>query len=145
MGRNTVGVIIACIVVIAGAFYMFTRQTEEQFPKASQATPAPIPSLPSIPEATPSAKDAREIQLDTGNYYFKPSALKLKKGVTVTITVTNAGIHTFTIDELGINEPLRGSSTSFQVTPTKIGTFTFYCAVPGHRERGQVGTLVVEE
>jgi len=26
----------------------------------------------------------------------------------------------------------------------KEGTFEFYCAVPGHREAGQVGTLLVE-
>jgi uncharacterized cupredoxin-like copper-binding protein len=28
--------------------------------------------------------------------------------------------------------------------PTQTGTYTFYCAVPGHRAAGMVGTLTVE-
>jgi uncharacterized cupredoxin-like copper-binding protein len=29
-------------------------------------------------------------------------------------------------------------------TPTTTGTYSFYCGVPGHREAGMVGTLIVE-
>ncbi len=29
-------------------------------------------------------------------------------------------------------------------TPTKPATYTFYCAVPGHKEAGMKGTLIVE-
>ena len=28
-------------------------------------------------------------------------------------------------------------------TPTTPGTYTFYCHIPGHREAGMVGTLIV--
>jgi uncharacterized cupredoxin-like copper-binding protein len=36
-----------------------------------------------------------------------------------------------------------GASVSF--VPTKPGTFEFFCAVPGHKEAGMVGTLIVRE
>lgn len=37
-----------------------------------------------------------------------------------------------------------GSSASLQFTPTKPGTYEFFCTVPGHREAGMIGTLVVK-
>ena len=52
--------------------------------------------------------------------------------------------HSFDIDELGLHVPMIQNQNSlglFKVA--KSGTYTFYCAVPGHRESGMVGTLVV--
>jgi uncharacterized cupredoxin-like copper-binding protein len=40
---------------------------------------------------------------------------------------------------------LAGMTVSVTFTPTKPGTYEFYCAVAGHKEAGMVGTLVVRE
>jgi uncharacterized cupredoxin-like copper-binding protein len=36
-----------------------------------------------------------------------------------------------------------GASNHLSFTPTKPGNYQFYCTVPGHKEAGMVGTLVV--
>jgi uncharacterized cupredoxin-like copper-binding protein len=36
-----------------------------------------------------------------------------------------------------------GTSNTAEFTPTKPGTYEFFCTVPGHKEAGMVGTLVV--
>ncbi|MBI3361491.1 MAG: cupredoxin domain-containing protein [Chloroflexi bacterium] len=37
-----------------------------------------------------------------------------------------------------------GQSAALQFTPTKPGTYEFFCTVPGHREAGMKGTLIVQ-
>lgn len=37
-----------------------------------------------------------------------------------------------------------GQNASVEFTPSKPGTYEFYCTVPGHKEAGMVGTLVVK-
>jgi len=82
--------------------------------------------------------------MESGNLFFKPNLLMLKAGEPVRITFSNAGGHTFTIDELGVNISLQGSSAIAEFTPTKTGTFEFYCAVGGHRAAGMLGKVTVE-
>ena len=36
-----------------------------------------------------------------------------------------------------------GMSASVMFTPTQIGEYEFYCTIPGHREAGMVGRLIV--
>ncbi len=80
------------------------------------------------------------------NYGFSPQTIRVKLGDVVNINlVSDDSPHTFTIDELGVNQQFTwGKDTTVTFTASKKGTFQFYCAVPGHRENGQVGTLIVE-
>lgn len=38
-----------------------------------------------------------------------------------------------------------GTSNTIEFTPTKPGTYEFFCTVAGHKEAGMTGTLVVKE
>lgn len=90
---------------------------------------------------------SQTISVEGGNYYFKPNVIKVKKGDKVTINFTNAGgTHNFVIDEFDVNSGMVGSSQTktFEFTPTKTGTFEFYCSVGNHRQLGMKGSLIVE-
>ncbi len=89
--------------------------------------------------------EVKNIDIVSGNLFFSPNRLKLIKGQNVKINFKNKGIHTFTIDELGVNVMLTGNTGSVEFTPNKSGKFEYYCAIPGHREGGMVGDLEVIE
>ncbi len=131
--------IIALIVVALGVLLFLPRESRapEVTPTAKRATTNDVPMPP--------ASAIRELTLESGKIFFNPKKLVVKKGEPVRLTITNAGRHTFTIDELGINEKLDGPTKVLEFTPTKSGSFQYYCAIPGHRQAGQEGTLVVEE
>lgn len=54
--------------------------------------------------------------------------------------------HTFTIEQLGDLDVVRadGGRTATGSVTFELGTYTFYCAIPGHRQAGMEGTLTVE-
>lgn len=78
---------------------------------------------------------------------FEPKDLRVKVGETVALRLENRDPqrHYFDIDELNVHVAMPpGKSALALFRPTKPGTYTFYCSVPGHREAGMVGTLIVE-
>lgn len=101
-------------------------------------------SFSTIEETQAAANGTNQIIITSGNLFYRPDRLTLKQGEPVTLTFANTGFHTFTVDELGVDELIEGSSSTIKFTPTQSGTFEFYCAVPGHREGGMVGTLTVQ-
>ncbi len=71
--------------------------------------------------------------------------------VTKSITVANTGASwrrglSRSIDSLKIDVDVNPGETVDIVIPagTAPGTYDFYCNVPGHKEAGMVGTLIVK-
>ena len=79
--------------------------------------------------------------------HFSISEIKVKKGDTVRIKVTNTkGNHDFALDEYGIKVPTPlDKEVTIEFKADKAGSFKYYCSMPGHRMMGQEGTLIVEE
>ena len=46
-------------------------------------------------------------------------------------------------DDVVVTRAMPGTESSVLFTATKAGTFEFACTIPGHREAGMVGTIVV--
>lgn len=84
------------------------------------------------------------IAVTSKNFVFAPSVLRVKKGQEVTLTFQNTGQHTFTVKGLGIDTVLNVSQTSLTFTADKSGEFELVCSVPGHKERGMKGKVIVE-
>jgi plastocyanin len=111
--------------------------------KATTGTPAP-PSSPVRPGGASSVALAAD---PNGLLSFNPKQLSAKSG-SVTIKFTNAATleHNVTIVEgtklLGATPTFVTGSRTLTLT-LKLGTYTFYCSVPGHRQAGMEGTLSV--
>jgi plastocyanin len=89
---------------------------------------------------------ARLPALVSGRNRFDRAELRARVGETVALRLENndAERHYFDIDELNVHVPIpTGTPALALFTPTTPGTYTFYCHIPGHREAGMVGTLVV--
>lgn len=85
--------------------------------------------------------------LTTPGFRFDHQQWTAKAGETVTLRLDNPTSvpHSFDIDELNVHVLMPTSDSSIAIfRPTAAGTYTYYCKLPGHREAGMVGTLVVE-
>jgi len=98
-------------------------------------------------EAAGQAPDAATTQNVTAfDIYFEPKEITIPANTDVPFTLPNDGAapHNFSIDELGIDIDLPPGSTEETVINAPPGTYEYYCNVPGHKEAGMVGTLIVE-
>jgi plastocyanin len=61
--------------------------------------------------------------------------------------LANDGVapHNFSIDELGIDIDLPAGETQETVINAPAGEYEYYCNVPGHKEAGMIGKLIVSE
>jgi uncharacterized cupredoxin-like copper-binding protein/mono/diheme cytochrome c family protein len=78
--------------------------------------------------------------------YFEPKEITIPANTDVPFTLPNDGAapHNFSIDELGISIDLAPGSTEQTVINAPPGTYEYYCNVPGHKEAGMVGKLIVK-
>lgn len=154
-GMNKDIIIVAGFFLVVGAGYFLLRGGDQGTNQPSLGVPAPGQESVTETIVGPTDDDeslstqetqtgAKEISITSRNFSFSPKTLTLKEGQPVKITFQNRGTHTFTIDELGVNKSLTGSSSTVEFTPTRSGTYEFYCAVPGHRQQGMLGALTVE-
>jgi uncharacterized cupredoxin-like copper-binding protein len=83
----------------------------------------------------------------TDTMRFEPASVTVRANTPTTLTLDDRGaalVHDWTVDDLGgrrvevVVQPNRQGSVQFTAPP---GTYSFYCAQPGHRELGMVGTL----
>ena len=78
---------------------------------------------------------------------FDRAELRTKVGETVAFRLENrdSETHYFDIDAFDVHVPMpTGTPALALFRPSAPGSYTFYCHVPGHREAGMVGTLIVE-
>lgn len=124
-------------------------QTSASSPAASpMTTPAATPGA--TPMASPvtngSGSGATTIEIEAGEYYFKPSTFNVAPGDT--LKMTNAGkiqhdMAAESLDKTIIPLLDPGASASYTIpADADVGSSTtVYCTVPGHRELGMVGTM----
>lgn len=128
--QGRAGLAIAAIVgVVLGA--MLTSVA------AASSTSAGI-ALAGPPAAT--------VTLTARDTRFLETALDARSGDVTGVFITNKDgyAHSFDVDALGIHVALPAESTTFvALRPTAAGALQFYCAVPGHRDAGMVGSISV--
>ncbi|WIM10784.1 cupredoxin domain-containing protein [Enhydrobacter sp.] len=88
-----------------------------------------------------------EVEVIAEKFDFTPDTVKAKVGKPLTFVVTSIDrVHGFKMPDFGVRTDIvPGAETRVTITPTRPGTFAFFCDVfcgDGHEEMG--GTLVVE-
>jgi uncharacterized cupredoxin-like copper-binding protein len=113
----------------------------------------------------------QEITLTAQTMTYSPSTFEVTAGVPVELTFVNEDAleHDFSVLEIPVEsvseadpmsaehemqmgagvEPVLhvaaepGATNDLTFTPTKPGTYEFFCTVAGHKDAGMVGTMVV--
>ena len=104
-----------------------TPETEEQTTPEPEQTPAPEePATPSAPETTPASE---ETSVEIRDFRFEPTTLTLTADTATSIIVKNSGqaTHTFTVEELGINEELAAGQEKTIEIAAPPGSFSGQC------------------
>ena len=128
---KTISIIVIAFVVIIGGYFLLRDSGSPTSTNQSAQNQA--------------NGNEQMVMMNSAPFSFSPKEIRAEVGQPVIVHVAAQGQHTFTIDELGVNaQTPDGRMTAVEFTPTKSGTFTYYCAIPGHREAGQIGTLTVE-
>ncbi len=112
-----------------------------------------------------------EIVLQASGMTYQPAMIEVTAGQPVKLTFQNKDVvdHDFSIMEFPMEmmgatqEPMAGhdmggvtdlpelhmaalmnQTSTLEFTPSKPGTYEFFCTVAGHKAAGMVGTLVVK-
>jgi uncharacterized cupredoxin-like copper-binding protein len=116
------------------------------------------------------ATGPQEVTLVATDIAFDQERIEVIAGQPVALNLRNDGVleHDFSITHIPAEMPaddhaeddghdmghmeeqpelhtaaMPGASSTFTFTPTAPGEYTYFCSVPGHREAGMDGTLVV--
>jgi uncharacterized cupredoxin-like copper-binding protein len=95
----------------------------------------------------PRRRPGREGGPDRGQgLLFSPNQVHLTAGATANLVLANQGdvLHDLTDPALGLHlQATAGATATGALTVPRPGTYEFFCSVPGHREAGMSGILVV--
>jgi len=110
------------------------------------ATSGSIGSPAAVTSPAANAPEPTAFEVVSDDIFFEPDSLTIPAGTAVVVSLPNqgAGPHNFSIDELDISvDQAPGEEQEIEINAA-AGEYEFYCNVPGHREAGMEGTLIVE-
>jgi caa(3)-type oxidase subunit IV len=142
---------VMAIFVLAIPFALVLLATEASHIGniSAQVVSTPRPRPTQAPNVQPPPVNAPPASFTTtaSEFKFDPNTLTVKPGQTVNVTLKNGGTiqHTFVLQET--NTKLiadAGQSTTGSFKAPGPGTYQFFCDIPGHKDAGMEGTLVVQ-
>ncbi len=110
------------------------------------ATPVDATPFTEEPGGTPQAGAVVPVVVEMVDIAFVPVELTIPANTDVPFQFINTGaaVHNFTIDDPAVfSGDLAAGATSDLVVNLPVGTYEYYCSIPGHAEAGMVGTLTV--
>ena len=138
---------VGTLIVTAGA------PPAEGAPPASPAAGAsPVASPPAAPppaaDAPPPAGGPVVLDVSMVDIAFEQTELRVPANTEVTIRLVNNGAaaHNFNVDALGVSsgDYAAGQTGELTFNSGAPGEYEYVCTIPGHREAGMVGKLIVE-
>ena len=142
---------VLCALVVLALALAGCGGSSSSASSSSSSSSASTPSSSSSSTPTSgSSNGSLAIAADpSGQLKFDKTSLSASAG-TVTIAFSNGAPlgHNLTVASssgavIGATPTFQGGSKTLKLK-LKPGTYTFYCSVPGHRQGGMQGTLVVK-
>lgn len=92
------------------------------------------------------AKEARAVRVTARSFAFSPPEIRASVGEDLAVTLTSEDIpHDFTVDGLEAHVAADGGETATAgLRADRAGEYAFYCTLPGHRQAGMEGRLIVK-
>lgn len=84
--------------------------------------------------------------VDGSSYTYNPSTITANKGDAVKIIFKDTDSrHDLVIDGYNLRTDVigPGKTDTIEFVADKVGTFEYYCSLPGHKAQGMTGKLVV--
>lgn len=104
------------------------------------------------PSTSPSVKtdeNTRQITVTAKEFAFEPPKLTISKGEKISLTLKNMGstAHTLAIEGTSAITPVvqPGEEATITFSMDTAGKYTFLCTVPGHKDAGMQGDLIISE
>lgn len=90
---------------------------------------------------------AAAVRVTLSEFKFAPTPIEVPANTKVSFQLTNAGTveHDLTAKALGLNLYVAAAKKSqAEAGPFTPGEYEIYCGIPGHKEAGMVGKIVVK-
>ena len=157
--RTKAAIALAAVTVVAAAGVAGCGSSDDNSGEAATTTAAPAttsaPSTATAPATTSGGAAAAgggtvQVEADpNGQLAFVQKSLTATSGEDTFVLTNDATVpHNLEIEgngvEAGPTDTISGGQTAQLKVDLKPGTYTFFCAVPGHREAGMEGTLTVK-
>jgi plastocyanin len=98
----------------------------------------------SIANVTPAAVN---VTVTARDFSYTPSTITVSAGQKVHLTFKNEGkvVHEIIFEGFDAGTKAEaGETNGANFTAPRAGTYTFVCTIPGHKEAGMVGQLIVQ-
>jgi plastocyanin len=91
------------------------------------------------------AAGATTVAVDARNFAFAPDTIRIRANEEVALALRSEdGPHDLAVDGLGLVADVGGGASATQrLRIDQRGRYTFFCTLPGHRDGGMEGTIVV--
>ncbi len=143
--------ITAIVGLVAAAGFLISRGNRAAGTRAARGVAALALAVilvvagVAVAMASSTTTSSNAIVISATNARFSATTLTATHG-TVTVDFTNNDLfwHTFTVPALGVDirAPVKGHRrVSFNAAP---GSYEFFCAIPGHKQIGMRGTLIIQ-
>jgi len=93
------------------------------------------------------AEDVRTVEVEAKEFAFEPSTIEAQAGERLRIELVNQGSlsHNLHIEGDGNTQTIQSDKTAaVTFTVPEDGPVKFFCNVPGHKQAGMTGQVVVE-
>ncbi|CAN5890785.1 hypothetical protein BH23ACT12_BH23ACT12_23130 [soil metagenome] len=144
----TVGGLLAVVATVPAFRSARGRQSDSAFPRVAAVAGIAVVlaaiggSLAARATVTSDTPADGSLIVDMENFDFGPKNITAANGeVSLYITNNDSARHTFTVDELGVDESIAPGQSKQITFDAGVGTFRFYCKP---HDPGMEGELIIE-